>query len=94
MTDTRQVLEEARMKYTYPKCWDEPYSPPESLQGELRELMVEAHRRTLAMSPNEKQAMYDAQRESFIRAMGPCEHGDYDWETCSQCLQKYHGTRP
>ena len=30
-----------------------------------------------------------AQRESFIRAMAPCEHGDPDWETCPECLQKY-----
>jgi hypothetical protein len=30
-----------------------------------------------------------AQRESFIRAMAPCEHGDYDWETCPHCLAKY-----
>lgn len=70
---------------TYPKCWDEPYTPPDSVTGGLRERLIEAHARTLAMTPEQKQAMFDAQRESFIRGMGPCEHGDYDWETCPQC---------
>ena len=26
-----------------------------------------------------------AQRESWVRAMAPCEHGDPDWETCPKC---------
>ena len=42
-----------------------------------------------AMTPEQYRAMIDAQRESFIRAMAPCEHGDPDWETCPQCLAKY-----
>jgi hypothetical protein len=28
----------------------------------------------------------EAQRQSFIRAFAPCEHGDRDWETCPGCL--------
>lgn len=32
-----------------------------------------------------------AQRESWIRAMAPCEHGDPDWETCPHCLAALKG---
>jgi hypothetical protein len=34
------------------------------------------------MSPAE----VEAQRQSWIRAFAPCEHGDPDWETCPGCL--------
>jgi hypothetical protein len=27
----------------------------------------------------------EAQRQSWIKAMAPCEHGDPDWETCPEC---------
>jgi hypothetical protein len=30
-------------------------------------------------------AELEAQRESWVRGMGPCEHGDPDWETCPEC---------
>ena len=73
---------------SYPASWDEPYTPPDDIKGELRDLLVKAHERTLAMSRKGKQEMYEAQRESFIRAMEPCEHGDYDWETCPECLAR------
>ena len=69
----------------YPRSWDEPWTPPASLQEPLRSTMIAAHQRTLAMSPEEKRAMFEAQRQSFIRAMAPCEHGDPDWETCPNC---------
>ena len=36
-------------------------------------------------TPEQQKSMHDAQRESWIRAMGPCEHGDFDWETCAEC---------
>lgn len=71
--------------YTYPKCWDEPYTPPDSLKEPMRSAMVAAGEKTRRLTPEQKQAMYDAQRESFIRAMAPCEHGDPDWETCPEC---------
>jgi hypothetical protein len=38
-------------------------------------------------SLDERMAMHKAQRESFARAMAPCEHGVADWETCPDCLQ-------
>lgn len=33
----------------------------------------------------EVEVMKQAQRESWVRAMAPCEHGEPDWETCLQC---------
>jgi len=56
------------------------------------ELIARARAIVDAMSPEEYRAMIDAQRESFIRAMAPCEHGYPDWETCPQCLAKYAPT--
>jgi len=38
-----------------------------------------------ALSPEEKAAHDEAQRQSWVRGMGPCEHGVYDFETCPQC---------
>jgi hypothetical protein len=73
-------------KFTYPKSWDEPHAIPEPISGALRKALVDAQERTLAMSPEEKQAMFEAQKASWLRGMGPCEHGDCDWETCAQCL--------
>ena len=37
-------------------------------------------------TPEQKKAMRDAQRESWVRAMTtPCEHGVLDFEQCGQC---------
>lgn len=59
------------------------------MSEELKALIERARAYVDAMSPAEYKDMIDAQRESFIRAMGPCEHGDPDWETCPECLAKY-----
>lgn len=37
-------------------------------------------------TPEQLANMRQKQRESFARAFGPCEHGNYDWETCPECL--------
>jgi hypothetical protein len=39
-------------------------------------------------SPAEREAMHKAQRESFARAMAPCEHGVADFEDCPDCRSK------
>lgn len=59
------------------------------LEEEIAVAFKQAKARYDAMSPEDKAAHDKAQRESFIRGMGPCEHGDYDWETCPQCLERY-----
>ena len=42
-----------------------------------------------AMSPEERAAMFEAQRQSWLRAMAPCEHGVADWEDCPDCRQPH-----
>lgn len=46
----------------------------------LDEMIEEARHHT--MTPDE----IEAQRQSFARAMAPCEHGVLDWEECPQCM--------
>lgn len=43
---------------------------------------VEAFER---LSPEAQARHRQAQRESWARAMAPCEHGIADWEECEQC---------
>lgn len=45
-------------------------------------------------TPEQLAEMQEAQRQSFIRAFSPCEHGDYDWETCPQCLDAFAARHP
>jgi hypothetical protein len=52
---------------------------------ELEAALVRARAYVDAMTPAEYEAMIAAQRESWVRGMAPCEHGDPDWETCAQC---------
>lgn len=37
-------------------------------------------------TPEEKAAMLEAQRQSWARAMAPCEHGVADFEECKVCF--------
>jgi hypothetical protein len=54
---------------------------------------VEAAVRTYNALPADQRAEMDRlQRESWQRAFAPCEHGDPDWETCSQCLAALKGS--
>ena len=61
-------------------------------------LLAEIEAKRAAMSPAERAALEAeeraAQRESWVRAMAPCEHGEPDWETCSQCRQAIQGEQP
>lgn len=85
-TKPERLEELARPLGRYPASWDEPWKEPLApISADLRDALKAAHERTLAMTPAERQAMFEAQRQSFIRAMGPCEHGDPDWETCPEC---------
>lgn len=51
----------------------------------LRRKVDEAMAVYNAMTPEQQEAMWKAQRESWVRGMAPCEHGDPDWETCESC---------
>lgn len=57
----------------------------------LEELLRRAKAHYDAMTPEEKEAMLAEQRESFLRGMAPCEHGERDWETCPECRREYGG---
>jgi len=51
----------------------------------IDELLRVAKARFEAMTPEEKAAMIEAQRQSWLRGMAPCEHGVADWEDCPDC---------
>jgi len=55
------------------------------MSPELQQALARAKAHWEAMTPEAQAAMLHAQRESWVRAMGPCEHGDPDWETCPKC---------
>ncbi len=59
---------------------------PFSKTAGLNDLIEKSKAKLAAMSEEERQAMWQAQRESFVRAMTtPCEHGVLDFEQCPQC---------
>lgn len=59
------------------------------MSEEIRRRLAEIEEQRAAMPPEERAELerveIAAQRESWIRAMGPCEHGVYDFEECRQC---------
>jgi hypothetical protein len=63
------------------------------MSDEIRTRLAEIERQRASM-PAEERAELErheiaAQRESWVRAMGPCEHGVLDWEDCQQCRKEY-----
>jgi hypothetical protein len=53
---------------------------------DIQKLAEEAIARFNALSPEEKKAHRQAQRESWIRGMtATCEHGELDFEQCGEC---------
>lgn len=55
---------------------------PSSLYRQIEAAMKHVN----AMTPEEREAMYAAQRESWVRGMtARCEHGELDFEQCVQC---------
>jgi len=61
-------------------------TPVSSSGRSLADLIKESRARVAAMTTEELRAMWQAQRESFARAMStPCEHGLLDFEQCDEC---------
>lgn len=53
---------------------------------ELSRLLDQAKSWWQNASPEQRAAMKNAQRASFVRAMTtPCEHGELDFEQCGEC---------
>lgn len=56
--------------------------------SDINETLRKAKERMAQMSKEELDEMFKKQRESFARAMMPCEHGVYDFEDCPECRGK------
>lgn len=53
---------------------------------ELEELFKKSKEAVAKMSPEEYEAMMEAQKASFVRGMlAKCEHGELDFEQCPKC---------
>ena len=53
---------------------------------QLREALAKSEERFNSLTPEQRAAEMQAQRESFVRAFTtPCEHGELDFETCPKC---------
>lgn len=61
----------------------------------IRQRLAEIEAQRAAMPPEERARLeaeeLQAQRESWIRAMAPCEHGVADFEECQQCRAALSG---
>lgn len=54
----------------------------------LSDLLQRAFAAYEAMTPEQQRAMWEAQRQSWVRAFTtPCEHGELDFEQCVGCLE-------
>lgn len=47
-----------------------------------------------AMTPEQKREHDEAQRQSWVRGMAPCDHGVGDWETCQSCREEHVPSTP
>jgi hypothetical protein len=61
------------------------------MNADIRKRLAEIEAKRAAMPPAERAELerreLEAQRESWVRAMGPCEHGVLDWEECLDCRE-------
>ena len=58
---------------------------PKITTTDISDLLRRAAEAYRNLSPEEKVKHDEAQRQSWLRGMAPCEHGVSDWETCPQC---------
>lgn len=61
---------------------------------ELDALLKRAVAAYNAMTPEQRREHDEAQRQSWVRGMAPCEHGVSDWETCPDCRAKHADPQP
>lgn len=61
---------------------------------ELERLIERARHWDATATPEQKEEMYKAQRESWVRAFAPCEHGMFDFEQCGECRSPSLTTTP
>ena len=57
---------------------------------DLEKMIKQAKVKYDAMTPSQKAAHDQAQRESWVRGMtAKCEHGELDFEQCPKCRAQY-----
>lgn len=62
---------------------------PTAPNPELDALIASARAFYENMSPEQRAEMHEAQRQSWLRSCEPCEHGNRDWEDCTECRARY-----
>lgn len=59
------------------------------MDADIRQMLDKIERERAAMPAAERAELerreIEAQRESWLRAMAPCEHGMADFEQCEEC---------
>ena len=60
-----------------------------NMSDEIRQMMERIEAKRAAMPAEERRELerleLEAQRASWVKAMGPCEHGVLDFEDCAEC---------
>ena len=65
---------------------DKKVSLDPAMSLELDKLLEQTKQQLARMSPEDRAAMYEEQKQSFARALStPCEHGELDFEQCPAC---------
>lgn len=54
-------------------------------QKTTSQLLDESAERVRLMTPKQLAQMHEAQRQSYVRSVLPCEHGVADFEDCLAC---------
>lgn len=57
--------------------------------SDIKQMLADIKAKRAAMPPAKRAKLeadeLQAQRESWMRGMAPCEHGVLDWEICVEC---------
>lgn len=61
----------------------------QATSADLLRLLAEAKANVERMTPDQRAAMHEAQRQSYARSLAPCEHGKVDFEQCAECRREY-----
>ena len=59
--------------------------------ADLKALLAKSAAEVKAMTPYQREKMFEAQRQSWVRGMtARCEHGELDFEQCPKCRSPSH----
>jgi len=76
-----------RLQDIYQQATGEPMAvlTVENAPSDLQSLIQSAIAKIDSMTPDERAAMHEAQRQSYARSIRPCPHGKIDFEDCPHC---------